>query len=41
MTLYLDILMPVIFIVLLVYYLYAKRHEHGMSRTKQPTGQVA
>jgi Family of unknown function (DUF6790) len=40
MTLYLDILLPVILIALLVYYLYAKRHEHGMSRTERPRGQV-
>jgi hypothetical protein len=39
MTLYLDILMPLILIALLVYYLYAKRHEQGMSRMEQPTGQ--
>jgi hypothetical protein len=40
MTLYLDILMPLILIALLVYYLYAKRHEQGMSRTERHTGQV-
>jgi hypothetical protein len=33
LTLYLDILMPVLLIALLVYYLNAKRHEQGMSRT--------
>ncbi len=38
MTLYMDILMPVILIALLVYYHRVKRHEHGMSRTEQPTG---
>ena len=39
-TFYLDILVPVMIIALLVYYLYAKRHEQGMSRTERPTGQV-
>ena len=39
-TFYLDILMPVILIALLVYYLYANRHEHGMSRTERPAGQI-
>jgi len=39
-TFYLAILFPVILITLLVYYLYAKRHEQGMSRTERPTGQV-
>jgi hypothetical protein len=40
LTFYLDILMPLILIALLVYYRYATRHEHGMSRTERPTGQV-
>src|SRR5215218_8101648 len=39
-TFYLDILVPVMIIAVLVYYLYAKRHEQGMSRTERPTGQV-
>ena len=39
-TFYLDILVPVMLIALLVYYLYAKRHEQGMSHTERPTGQV-
>jgi hypothetical protein len=39
-TFYLDILVPMMLIALLVYYLYAKRHEQGMSPTEQPTGQV-
>ena len=41
LTFYLDILMPVLLIALLVYYLYAKRHEQGLSRTRGPTGHVA
>jgi hypothetical protein len=41
LTFYLDILMPVLLIALLVYYLYAKRHEQGLSRTRGPTGRVA
>jgi hypothetical protein len=40
-TFYLDILVPVLLIALLVYYLNAKRHEQGMSRTEPPLGQVA
>lgn len=40
MTLYLDILIPLILIALLVYYLYATRHEQGMSPTERPTGRV-
>jgi hypothetical protein len=40
LTFYLDILMPVMLIALLVYYLYAKRHEQGMSHTERPTGRV-
>ena len=39
-TFYLDILEPLMLIALLVYYLYAKRHEQGMSHTERPTGQV-
>ena len=39
-TLYLDILIPVLLIALLVYYLYATRHEQGMSPTGRPTGRV-
>ena len=37
---YMDILLPVILIALLAYYLYAKRHEQGRSRTERVTGQV-
>ena len=37
LTFYLDILMPLVLIALLVYYLYAKRHEQGVSRTERPT----
>src|SRR5215213_260116 len=40
MTLYMDILIPLILIALLVYYLYATRHEQGMSPRERPTGQV-
>jgi hypothetical protein len=40
LTFYLDILMPVLLIALLVYYLYAKRNEQGMSHTERPTGRV-
>jgi hypothetical protein len=39
-TFYLDALFPVFLIALLVYYYRVNRHEHGMSRTEQPTGQV-
>jgi hypothetical protein len=39
-TLYLDILTPVILLALLVYYLYATRHEQGMSPRERPTGRV-
>jgi len=39
-TFYLDILEPLMLIALLVYYLYVKRHELGMSRTERPTRQV-
>jgi hypothetical protein len=40
MTLYLDILIPLILIGLLVYYLYATRHEQGRNPTEPPMGQV-
>ena len=36
-TFYLAIVFPVILIALLVYYLYAKRTEQGVSRTERPT----
>jgi hypothetical protein len=39
-TFYLDILVPVLLIALLVYYLYATRHEQGMSPTEPPMGQA-
>jgi hypothetical protein len=39
-TFYLDILVPVLLIALLVYYLYAKRHEQGMNPTERPTPRV-
>jgi hypothetical protein len=39
-TLYLDILVPLILIALLAYYLNAKRHEQGMSPRERPTGRV-
>jgi hypothetical protein len=39
-TFYLDILVPLMLIVVLVYYLYAKRHEQGMNRTERPTRRV-
>jgi Family of unknown function (DUF6790) len=38
-TFYLDILVPVMLIALLVYYLYATRHEQGMSPMEPPTEQ--
>jgi Family of unknown function (DUF6790) len=40
MTLYLDILMPVILIALLVYYRHASRHEHERIHSGGPMGQV-
>jgi hypothetical protein len=40
MTLYMDILIPPILIALVVYYLYATRHERGMSPRERPTGRV-
>jgi hypothetical protein len=40
MTLYLDILIPLILIALLIYYLYVTRHEHGMRPRERPTGRV-
>jgi hypothetical protein len=40
MTLYMDILIPVILVALLVYYLSATRHEQGMSPTEPPMGQA-
>jgi hypothetical protein len=39
-TFYLDILVPVLLIALLVYYLYATRHEQGMSPTEPPMEQA-
>jgi hypothetical protein len=39
-TFYMDILILLILIALLAYYLYAKRHEQGTSRTERLTGQV-
>jgi hypothetical protein len=39
-TFYLAIVFPVILIALLVYYLYGKRYEQGVSRTERPTRQV-
>jgi hypothetical protein len=40
-TLYIDILIPVILNALVVYYALESRHvEHGRSRTERPTGQV-
>jgi hypothetical protein len=39
-TFYLDILVPVLLIALLVCYLYATRHEQGMSPTEPPMGQA-
>jgi hypothetical protein len=38
-TFYLDMLVPVMLIALLVYYLYATRHEQGMSPMEPPTEQ--
>jgi hypothetical protein len=40
MTLYLDILMPVILITLLAYYHYVNRHEHERIHSGGPMGQV-
>jgi len=40
MTLYMDILMPVILIALLAYYHYVNRHEHERIRSAGPMGQV-
>jgi hypothetical protein len=37
-TFYMDILLPVILIALLVYYLYAKRHEQGVTPTERTAG---
>ena len=39
-TFYLDMLVPVLLIALLVYYLYAQRHEQGMNPTERPTPRV-
>jgi hypothetical protein len=39
-TFYMDILIPVLLIALLVYYLYATRHEQGMNPTERPTPRV-
>ena len=40
LTLYLDILMPVILISLLVYYYYVNRHEHERIHSGGPMGEV-
>jgi hypothetical protein len=40
MTLYLDILMPMILIALLVYYLHANKEERDRIHSGSPTGQV-
>ncbi len=40
LTLYLDILMPLILIALLVYYRYVNRHEHERIHSEGPMGQV-
>ena len=39
MTLYLEILIPVILIALLVYYERVRRHEHERTHTGQPAGE--
>ncbi len=40
MTLYMDILLPVILIAVLVYHNRVSGYEHGISRTGRPTGQT-